>query len=318
MNKSIIKIPPFRDDHIHFMIDGRQATRGECQSITAQFLHQGIMAMADMGHKSNLGLEFKKDFDRKSPFPIKVRSAGLALHKKGGYGGFLGKGVSGKKEIQAVVRLLAEAGADFLKVINSGIVSLKEEKQVTEGGFSGEEWKVIQEEAELNRLPICCHANSDRAIRQAADFGVSSIEHGFFVGQETLQVMAEKNVAWTPTAIALLSLKTFLPAEEQNRVDRIMNHHLEAMGYAASNGVKLQVGTDSGSRGIRPGESFFKELQLFKKAGLTLEQILSAACPNQSEIEKGNYLLVENNFIAMERVEAVYINGVQVQKELTG
>jgi imidazolonepropionase-like amidohydrolase len=318
MPKRFIKIPPFQDAHIHFMMEGRQATLEECQSLTAQFLYKGIMAVADMGHKSSLGLEFKKVSDRKSPFSIKVRSAGLALHRKGGYGGFLGKGVSGKEDIRSTVRSLAESGADFIKIINSGIVSLQEEKSVTKGDFSGEEWKVIQEESSLHGLPMSCHANSDRAIRQAVDFGVSSIEHGFFVGQETLQVMAEKKVAWTPTAIALLSLKTFLPVEEQNRVDRIMDQHLKAVYYAASLGVKLQVGTDCGSPGVIPGVSFFKELQLFKKAGLTLEQILSAACLDQAGIERGNYLLVENNYIEMERVEGVYHNGVPVKKELIG
>ena len=194
----------------------------------------------------------------------------MALNKKGGYGGFLGKGVSGKEEIRSAIQTLAETGADFIKIINSGIVSLQEEKPVTEGGFSGDEWKVIQEEAGVHGLPVRCHANSDRAIRQAVDFGVSSVEHGFFISKETLQVMAEKGVAWTPTAIALLSLKAFLSPEEQNRVDRIVDLHLEAINYAASIGVKLQVGTDSGSKGVRPGESFFKELQLFQKGGIIL------------------------------------------------
>jgi hypothetical protein len=305
LNKRLIKIPPFQDAHIHFMIDGRPANLDDCPSLSAEYFSKGIVSLSDMGHKSGLGLEFKKVSDRKSPFPMKIRSAGWALHKKGGYGGFLGKGISGKKEIQAAIRSLAEGGADFIKVINSGIVSFREETPVTEGGFSDEEWKVIQEEAGLHRLPIRCHANSDRAI-----------EHGFFISEETFRVMAEQGVAWTPTTIALLRLKAFLPPEEQNRVDRFVDDHLEAIHYAASIGVKLQIGTDSGSKGVRPGESFFKELQLFKKAGLTSEQIRSAACLDSVEIEQGNYLLVENNFIEMERVEAVFINGVQVPKEL--
>jgi hypothetical protein len=318
MNKSLIKIPPFRDAHMHFMVDGQQATLDDCQILSGQFLSQGIMSMVDMGHKTGLGLKFNKVSDRKSPFPIQVLSTGWALHKKGGYGGFLGKGISGKKEIRSAVKHLAESGADFIKIINSGIVSLQEENSVTEGGFFGEEWKVIEEEAGLQDLPLRCHANSDRAIRQAVDFGVSSLEHGFFISRETLQVMAEKGVAWTPTAIALLSLKSFFSGEVQNRVDRIVDHHLEAVQYAASLGVKLQIGTDSGSKGVRPGESFLKELRLFKKAGLTSNQILSAACLDQAEIEKGNYLLVENNFIEMEKVEAVYIKGLQIQKGLSG
>ena len=209
MNKRFIKIPPFQDAHIHFMIDGQQATLDNCQTLSGQFLSKGIISIVDMGHKSGLGMKFKKVSDRKSPVTIKIRSAGLALNKKGGYGGFLGKGVSGKEEIRSAIQTLAETGADFIKIINSGIVSLQEEKRVTEGGFSGDEWKVIQEEAGVHGLPVRCHANSDRAIRQAVDFGVSSVEHGFFISQETLQVMSEKGVAWTPTAFALLSLKTF-------------------------------------------------------------------------------------------------------------
>jgi hypothetical protein len=92
-----------------------------------------------------------------------------------------------------------------------------------------------------------------------------------------------------------------------------MNHHLKDVSYAASTGVNLGVGTDSGSRGVRPGESFFKELQLFQKAGLSLDQILSAACLDHEEIERGTYLLVKINFIEMEKVEAVFNHGVQKQ-----
>lgn len=314
----MIKIPPFKDAHVHLMIDGQRATPADVQALPCRFLDQGIISIMDMGHKNGLGLKFNKIQDLESPFPIRVLSAGWALQKQGGYGGFLGKGIFGEEEIKSAIKQLAEAGADFIKIINSGIVSLEEGKPVTPGGFSDEEWKVIKKEATLHDLPIRCHANSNRAIRQAVDFGVSSIEHGFFISRETLQVMAEKGVAWTPTAIALPSLKPFLSLKEQNRVDRIVDRHLETVHDAASFGVKLQVGTDSGSKGVRPGESFFKELQLFRKAGLTLDQILSAACLDQAEIEQGNYLLVEDHFMEMEKVEAVYINGVRLQKEIGG
>ncbi len=311
MQKKLLKISPFQDAHIHFMNDGHTSNLEDCLSISADYFSKGIVSLADMGHKSGLGLEFKKISDWKFPFPLKFQSAGSALFKKGGYGGFLGMGVLGKKEIQSAIRSLNDAGADLLKILNSGIVSFQEENPVSAGGFSGEEWKIIQEEAGLHSLPIHCHANSDRAIRQAVDFGVSSIEHGFFIRKETLQAMAEKKVAWTPTIFALFSIKSFLPQENHPVLEKIINRHLEAVHYAASIGVNLQVGTDSGSKGIKPGESFFKELQLFKKAGLTENQILSAACLDQTEIEQGNYLLVENNFIEMERVEAVFINGIQ-------
>ncbi len=313
--KDFLCIPPFQDAHIHLMIDGHPATLDDCPSLFAEYFSKGIVSLSDMGHKSGLGLEVKKIPDRFGLFPLEFHSAGWALHKRGGYGGFLGEGVSGKEEIRSAIQTLSKTGADFIKIINSGIVSLQEEKPVTKGGFSGDEWKLIQEEAGVHGLPVCCHANSDRAIRQAVDFGVSSIEHGFYISRETLQVMSELGVAWTPTAFALLSLKASLSGEEQNRIDRIVDLHLEAINYAASIGAKLKVGTDSGSKGIRPGESFFRELQLFQKAGLSLEQILSAACLDQAEIDQGNYLLIENNFIKMKKVESVFIKGAPIFTE---
>ena len=103
--------------------------------------------------------------------------------------------------------------------------------------------------------------------------------------------------------------KTFPFREEQVWIEKIVDNHLKAIYYGASIGVNLRVGTDSGSKGVRPGKSYFKELQLFKQAGLSLDQIIAAACLGREEMEKGNYLLVEKNFIEMEKVEALYING---------
>jgi imidazolonepropionase-like amidohydrolase len=281
-------------------------------SLSVEYLSRGIGLVEDMGHKNGLGWEFKKKTNRGKAGLLTIRTAGQALYKKGTYGGFLGKGVSGEQEIRTAIKIIAEAGADFLKIINSGIVSLQGACPVTEGGFSDEEWKVIQEEARKRGLKIRCHANGDPLIQQALAFGVSSIEHGFFVSKETLHGMVERKVSWTPTGFALLSLKPFFPREEQFHIEKIVDNHLKAVYDGASIGVTLRVGTDSGSKGVEPGKSFFKELQLFKQAGLSMNQILSAACLDWKEIEKGNYLLAKKNFIALEKVEALFINGLGV------
>jgi imidazolonepropionase-like amidohydrolase len=307
-----LKIPFFHDAHMHFMVNGVPAKLDDYSPIAREYLSRGILSVADMGHKSGLGLEIKKSGHEGERNHLRIRSAGRALSKKGTYGGFLGKGISGEIEIKTAINDLALAGVDFIKIINSGIVSLQGKNRVGEGCFSKEEWKVIREEAERHHLRIRCHANTDRSIRQAVTSGVSSIEHGFFISSETLREMAGKNISWTPTAFALMSLKSFLPEEEQRHLDQIMENHLKAVSYAVSIGVKLQVGTDSGARGVRPGESFFKELQLFKKAGLSSDQIISAACLPREKIEGENFLLVEKDFIERERIRFVFINGVRV------
>jgi imidazolonepropionase-like amidohydrolase len=281
-------------------------------SLSVEYLSRGIGLVEDMGHKNGLGWEFKKKTNRGKTGLLTIRTAGQALYKKGTYGGFLGTGVSGEQEIRTAIKTIGEAGADFIKIINSGIVSLQAACPVTEGGFSNDEWEVIREETGRRDLKIHCHANGDLLIRQALAFGVSSIEHGFFVSEETLHGMVERKVSWTPTGVALFSLKPYLSRDAQSQVEKIVDNHLKAVYDGASIGVTLRVGTDSGSKGVEPGKSFFKELQLFKKAGLSLDQILSAACLDWKEIEKGNYLLAEKNFIVQEKVEAFFINGRRV------
>ncbi len=268
----------------------------------------GIFALKDMGHKSGTGLNEKQNL-RKG---MLLRTSGYALFKKGKYGTFIGRGVEGKEEIVGAVEELAGAGADFIKVINSGIVSTKNPGMITEGGFSPEELKIIHEEARKRDLELVCHANSDAAIRSAVSAGASSIEHGFFVSRETLHMMRQSGAAWTPTVYALWSLASAAGPSEKRYIEEVVEEHLSSLHYAASVGVRLHVGTDSGSRGVRHGKSFLEELRLWRKAGLSVEMILSSACMDNAEIGKGNFLLARKDFISTGKIEAIYRDGARV------
>jgi imidazolonepropionase-like amidohydrolase len=299
------RIPPFRDAHMHFMIDGRQVSLQDLVRIGEVCAKSGIFSVNDMGHRTGIGMDAKALLAGK----IAVRTARAAICKRGSYGEFLGKSVSGKEEIKSVVKEVADAGADFIKVINSGVVSLTGMPPVTSGGFTPEELRIIHEEAGERNLDVVCHANAEPAIGDAVRAGAISIEHGFFVSTETLYMMAESKVSWTPTVFALSRQTAILASPEKKYVEGIIEDHLFSINIAASLGVRLQTGTDSGSRGVTHGESFLDELRLFRKAGLTVGRILSAACMDVSEIEKGNYLVVSEDFIETGKIEGVYGNG---------
>ncbi len=210
----MIRIPPFRDAHMHFTLDGLAASEEEIIEIIAAYRRSGIFTVMDMCHRSGVGLVAKKIAKGR----LAVKTAGFALSKRGGYGAFLGRQVSGGEEIKAAIKELAGSGADFIKVINSGIVSVREDEPVTEG-FLREELDVICAEARERSLVVACHANAERAIRDALSAGVSSVEHGFFVTDELLHMMAGTGVSWTPTvfALAVLFRNTFTPGKEVYR-----------------------------------------------------------------------------------------------------
>jgi imidazolonepropionase-like amidohydrolase len=290
---------------MHFTRDGRAASEEEIAGIIGSCRRAGIFAVRDMGHRTGIGLAAKKI----AKGQLAVETAGLALSKRGSYGAFLGRQVAGGEEIRTAVKEIALSGADFIKVINSGIVPSRENESVTEGGFSLEELKMICGEAGERGLAVACHANSERAIKDAVSAGVSSIEHGFFISREILHMMAESGVSWTPTIFALAVLSDTLSPPGKKHIEEVVEKHLGSVSHAASLGVQLNVGTDSGSKGVRHGDSFFDELRLFRRAGLSLEEIVLSACMDRKEIEKGNYLLVERDFIADARIAAVYRGG---------
>lgn len=305
----MLKIPPFFDAHIHWLRQGKPMPLPEARECFQDYVRSGIFSVQEMGTAGGLGLAIKKNLERTpSAFP-KVRSCGRALYRRGAYGSFLGWGVEGAREIQKAVAELAGQGADFLKIIQSGLVSLNDPGQVTAGGFNREELQVIAAEAQRHRLPVHCHVNGEAAIRQVSGIPIASIEHGFFIHRETLHRLREQGIAWTPTIYALAHLEIDLDAERRKKLRQVIDRHLESVRAAVSLGVRLQVGTDSGASGSVPGESFFAELRYLKKAGLTLDQILEAACVPPAAQEPGSYLLVREDFIERGAIESAFFQG---------
>jgi len=305
-NTDTLKIPPFRDAHIHFTVDGKPAGEEQIISIKNDCKRHGIFSLVDMGHITGVGLKAKKILEGR----IDVKSAGFAVYKKKSHGSFLGIGITDKAEIKGVIKTIADAGADFIKVVASGVVCPRGGGLSTTVGFSVEEMNIVADEARERNLDFACHANADGFIRNAINAGTSSIEHGFYVSNETLHMMKESGVSWTPTVIPLQSIKDQLESPEIKYIEDLTEQHLASINYAASIGVKLNVGTDSGSRGVEHGKSLFDELQWFRQAGLSLEQIIGAACMSEEEIEKGNYLIVKKDFIITRRIEAAYRNDI--------
>jgi imidazolonepropionase-like amidohydrolase len=299
------KIPPFRDLHIHFLQGGQPVSLDGALALTAEYGRRGIFFIREMGTADGVGLAVKRKLDREFPGSVRLEACGQALYHQGTYGKFLGVGVAGRGEIRGAVQTLAAAGADFLKIIHSGIVTLQKERPITAGGFPRAELQVLAEEGRRYHLPLHCHVNGDQAIREAAALPVSSIEHGFFVTRETLHLLREKEVVWNPTIHALARLHQGLSPDQQRERDRIVDQHLAAVAYAVSIGVTVRVGTDSGAGDLRPGDSFFAELGLLKKAGLSPEQIVAAACLEPEENRPGDFLLVRDDYIERGSVEEI-------------
>jgi imidazolonepropionase-like amidohydrolase len=212
--------------------------------------------------------------------PVVVSSC-WALFKKGGYGGRFGRAVDSVSEIAAEVLRLKQAGADIVKVMASGMVSLKVPGTVTAGGFNANELKLLVEEAGSRGLPVMAHANGEQAIMGAVEAGVRSIEHGFFMTPRALEFMARKKTFWTPTVGALVRTSASATGTETREfVTSLMRQHLQMVSRAHVTGVPLVVGTDCVLPDPAYGAAYAAELAYLREAGIAEDAVTTIATEN--------------------------------------
>jgi len=256
----------FVDTHIHL-----EDARG-LEAVRAA----GITAVRDAGTKEGAGLKTGTAL-RSVPAIV---SAGWALYKKGGYGSLFGVPVETREEIRGEIIKLKRAGAGIIKIMGSGMVSLKEPGAITRGGFHPEEVRFIVGEAAAAGLGVMAHANGAAAIAAATESGVRSVEHGFFMTERALEGMAKHGTYWTPTVGALARAADSATISEEMRtyVTALTASHLEMIGRAREIGVPLAVGTDC----VLPDPEYRKiydaELSFFERAGISREDVLRIAC----------------------------------------
>jgi hypothetical protein len=286
----------FCDYHLHFF----RRDSAEAESITGDLISHGIISVVDGGSKDLYSFELKESLSHK----LDIKTAGCALYKKGTYGGYIGKGVDTVQEAQAIIEELAEYGADYIKIINSGLYE-PDTGKVSEGGFTCHELKGIVQYAQSKGLDTACHANGEKAVQQAVQAGVSMIIHGLGIADETLSLMAEKGTVFIPTVNAFESLKKISTGRDAlKHIEKTVSSHVSAISRAFDMGVKVLPGSDAGPAFIPYGTSFRKEIQFFQKAGIPQDDILLSAA--QGPLKQGG------------RADFLVLRGLQVEKVFVG
>jgi imidazolonepropionase-like amidohydrolase len=238
----------------------------------------GISALRDAGFRENAAagiLAPAKDAGGPT-----VVSGGWALYSRGGYGSLFGVGVSTRDEMRAEIIRLKRSGAGIIKIIASGMVSLKQLGRITRGGFDADTLAFMVDAAMAQDLGVMAHVNGEAAIMAAVQAGVRSVEHGFFMTERVLERMAKKGVFWVPT-IAALSRAAGSPGtgvEVRQFVDGLVTAHMSRLRYAHAIGVPLAIGTDFLLPHAGYRAAYDAELAYFEKAGIPRDQVRTIAC----------------------------------------
>lgn len=186
---------------------------------------------------------------------------------------------TGAEGCQKVVRNLAAAGVDWIKIMATGGV-LDPGTRGLEQHFTDEEMKAICEMAHFSGLKVAAHAHGARGIDAAVRAGVDSIEHGTFIDEQGVKDMKARGTYYVATLMAFSGIQGLLGKGVMTPASEIKTRQtLAAWGKGLSlayrNGVKIALGTDSA---VAPHVDANKEVALMvEKGGMTPRDALIAA-----------------------------------------
>ena len=186
---------------------------------------------------------------------------------------------TGVEECQKVVRQLAAAGVDVIKVMATGGV-LDPGAMGLEQHFTDAELKGIVDMAHAMHLKTAAHAHGARGILAATNAGIDSIEHGTFLDEAGARAMKAHGTYFDGTLMAFSGVSRALgtgkltPAMEA-KTRQTLGVWGKGLNLAYRTGVKIALGTDSA---VAPHSESNKELELMvSKGGMTPRDALIAA-----------------------------------------
>jgi imidazolonepropionase-like amidohydrolase len=116
--------------------------------------------------------------------------------------------------------------------------------------YSEAELRALVDQADRSGIGVAAHAHGETGGRAAVLAGVTSIEHGTYLSEETLVLMAERGTYLVPT-IAVVADLTLPGGDYDNAVLNVRGRHMlprvrEMAGRAHEMGVRIAAATDTG------------------------------------------------------------------------
>jgi imidazolonepropionase-like amidohydrolase len=277
--------PGLMDAHVHVgsSADARRA------------LETGVTTMRSMGasHYADVGMrELQRAGYTTTPehlaagYHVRPQMAEAFFQDHPQLGDLDGGRVTNVEAVRRVVRAMLERDVDFVKTNateRAGLPDTDPRKQL----YGEVEIGAMVEEAGRAGIGVAAHAHGDAGGRAAVAAGVRSIEHGTYLSETTLAMMAERGTFLVPT-IAIVRDLTIAGGDYDNAALNIRGRHMlprvqEMAANAHRLGVKIVAATDTGY-GPNSTTTLAHELIELTNVGLSPLEALQAATTNAAEL----------------------------------
>lgn len=337
-------LPGLFDMHIHLGMDGDADPFAEMAKETqasSAFRHQanalkqlqsGVTSVRNLGSKWHVDLAYRNAVNAGLLTGPTVYGSGQPIVMTGGHGYPMASEADGEDEVRKAARQTLKQGADVLKLMATGGVMTP---GVDPGSpqLSEKEMRAAVEEALHAGKTTASHAQGTQGIQNAVRAGITTIEHGIFLDDETIELMIEYGTVLVPTLAAPYYIvqnadSGAIPPHAVKKAIFCLDAHQESFRKAVKAGVKIAAGTDAGTPFNLHGD-FAKELELMHECGMPIRDIITSATyqaasalnvqDQTGSLEKGkvaDFIVLsedpEDNISAFRSVDAVYKGGTLV------
>jgi imidazolonepropionase-like amidohydrolase len=188
---------------------------------------------------------------------------------------------------------------------------LSEKDAPDQSQFTDEEIRAFTEEAHRVGIPVASHAQGAPGIKSALRNGVDTIEHGFYIDEECLELFEETGAVFVPTLSIMHRLVTEgadhgVPEYGLEKARNARDAHWDATRRAYEAGIPIALGTDFIGPDLVPHGMNAMEAELFvEEIGMSEHEAILAgtataaktvAADDIGTLEEGNYA----DFVAFE------------------
>lgn len=263
----------FGECHAHLIMDGKNYKEavalhknGVRDDVLRQHLKEwqsaGVSFVRDGGDARGVS---KRAKELAGEYGIDYRTPIFAIHKRGHYGGIVGRAFDDWKDYQELVKEVRRQGGSFVKIMVSGIMDFGTFGALSEPGLGAEEIREMIEIAHEAGFAVMVHANGAGNVSAAIEAGADTIEHGNYLDDETLHQLSESRTIWIPTLAPTGNLRGCGRFPEE-AVEQILKCQMENVRKALKLGAHIGLGSDAGAYLVPHGHGLLDEYACMKEA----------------------------------------------------
>jgi imidazolonepropionase-like amidohydrolase len=252
-------------------------------------LKRGVTAIRDVGGKKGIDLALKRMVEAGFIAGPRMRVAGRLICMTGGHGWNVPEGyeADGPDAVRKAARSQLKAGADVVKVMATGGI-MTPGTQPGAPQLTKEEMAAAVDEAHKAGRTAAAHAEGREGIRNAILAGVDSIEHGYELDDEIIELMLERGIYYCPTLTCDIRIAEHgsdfgIPADAVDKMKHWIDHLLSSFQRAHQAGVRIAAGNDAFADWVTIGD-MASEIAAMTQYGMAAHDALIAATANAAKL----------------------------------